>query len=144
MITGYGEKVKPYLIATLTGLGATVREDVVMKTAEALWETPELRVEMLPDTYDELNRATCHARISAVLECADKDQALERSNNLLALIARQIIFNVEWGLPKVAGHKPYWFPPAVIRGSRPATEVMDPHNIALTWECDFRTALGGI
>ncbi len=144
MITGYGEAIKPFLLATLTSVGAVISESVVIKTAEADWEKPNIRVEMLPDTYDKENWTTSHARLSAILECADKEAALERSNNLLALVARKILFNVEFGLPAIAGVKPVWLPGAAVKGSRPATDAMDPHNITLVWECDFPTACGGI
>ena len=144
MITGYGEAIKPYLVATLTSVGAVVSEDVLLKTPEADWETPHIRVEMLPDTYNENNWTTCHARITAILETADKEHALERSNDLLALVARKIFFNVEFGLPKIAGRKPVWLPGATVKASRPAVDAMDPHNINLVWECDFPTPCGGI
>jgi hypothetical protein len=144
VITGYGEAIKPYLVATLTSVGCVVAEDVVLKTPEPTWETPNVRVEMLPDTYDGDNWTTCHARITAILETADKEQALERSNNLLALVARKILFNTEFGLPEVGGNYPVWLPGATIRGSRPEVDAMDFMNIKLVWECDFPTPCGGI
>jgi hypothetical protein len=144
VITGYGEQLKPFLVETLTSLGATVHEGPVPKTPQASWETPEIGVEMLPDTYDDQNWTTCHARLTATLECADKKLAIERSNNLLAFIARRIQLNVEWGLPKVLGNKPPWLPGAKITAMRPATASTDFTNIALVWECDFPTALGGL
>lgn len=143
MVTGYGERVKPYLVQTLTDMGATVHEGAVPKTPEASWETPEIGVEMLPDTYNDDNWTTCHSRLTVILECADKELALERSNNLLALVSRTILFNTEYGLPKVLGVKPAWLPGAKIAASRPPTAEIDPSNITLIWECEFPTACGG-
>ena len=144
MITGYAEAIKPYLVATLTSVGCVVNEGKLLKTPEADWETPNVRVEMLPDTYDANNWTTCHALITAILETADKEQALERSNNVLALVARKILFNTEFGFPRIGGARPVWLPGATIKASRPATEAMDFMNIKLVWECDFPTPCGGL
>lgn len=143
MITGYGEQVKPYLIATLESVGAVVSEAKATKTAESKWETPNIFVEMLPDTYDDQNWTTCHARLKAIIECAEAEKALERANNVLSLIAQRIIFYTEFGLPVLSGVKPVWLPGATVKGSRPTKGEINPHNIPLVWECDFPTACGG-
>lgn len=144
MITGYGEKLKPYLVQTLTDLGATVNEGQVPKTPEAQWETPELGVKMLGDVYGAANWTTSRARITCILECLDKELAIERANNLLAFVARRILRNVEYGLPYIGGARPPWLPGSTVSGSRPAEKAIDYHNIELTWECEFLTPCGGI
>ena len=129
---------------TLTDLGATVHEGPVPKTAEPDWETPEIQVEMLADTYDGINWTTCRARLRAVIECADKELVVERSNNLLARVARRILRNVELGLPRIAGKRPPWLPGSRVVASGPTGNAIDPHNIELVWECEFITPCGGI
>lgn len=143
MITGYGEVIKPYLILTLQSVGAIVDEGVLIKTAEPDWQTPNIFVQMLPDTQDSDYWTTCHANLQATLECADAEAALERANNVLSTITRRILFYTEYGLPVIGTTKPVWLPGAAVKTSRPGKAEMDPHNIALLWECDFPTACGG-
>lgn len=144
MITCYGEALKPYLVQTLTDLGCVVHEGPVPKTAESKWETPEVGVEMTGDKYDGINWTTSTFRLTSTIECAHREHAVERANNVLGLVARRILRNVEFGLPRIAGKRPLWLPGSKVSGSRPTGEAIDSHNIKLVWECEFLTACGGI
>jgi hypothetical protein len=135
--TSANEIVKPYLEAVLAEVGTNYEDAVRI----GVFDTDiEFNIEMLPETYNNLNWATCHARVTSVIRNADRPEANQQVSDLINHVARLIQRRAERNQPVILGKGPPWFPPIGITATQDKSK---PTQLTVVWELDIPTAIGG-